>query len=141
MIEGLLPISHMTLWSRNLKGSLGKLKPLFLHYHSVKGHQTQQGDDLLWGAPTFKVPWLFNDVYSEITWQNENIIPPLPQCLWPSNLATNIEHLQLLKLQDLSITWSCEVTWHIKYVISALALDQGSLNVARWWLTMRGFHP
>ena len=51
------------------------------------------------------------------------------------------EGLQLIKLLDLSIMLFCVVTWHIKYFISPLALDQWSPNVARWWLTVKGFHP
>ena len=37
--------------------------------------------------------------------------------------------------------WSHEVTWEINYVISLLPEDLLSLNVKKWWLTMRGIHP
>lgn len=42
---------------------------------------------------------------------------------------------------DHSITYSRKVTWHIKYVISALALDQWTPSMARWWLILRDFQP
>ena len=63
---------HMTLWSRDLAKLCGKLKALHLHNHSVCDHQTWQGGDLPWGAPTnscgFWVAWSW-----EITRQIKNI--------------------------------------------------------------------
>ena len=58
--------------------SCEKLKPLYLHYHSVCGHQT-------WFLPIMLL-------YPLVTWSCETtrqteIIWPLPQCLRPPNLA------------------------------------------------------
>ena len=39
---------------------LQQIKTLYLHYHSAYGHQTWQGDDLPWGAPTHKITWHFD---------------------------------------------------------------------------------
>ena len=51
------------------------------------------------------------------------------------------EELLVMKLLDCSISRFWEVTWHIKYFISPLALDQWPSNMVRWWLFMRDFHP
>ena len=63
---------HMTLWSRDLAKLCGKLKALHLHNRSVCDHQTWQGGDLPWGAPTNScgswVAWSW-----EITRQIKNI--------------------------------------------------------------------
>ena len=34
--------------------SLGKLKPLYLHYHGVSGHQTCYNGDIPWQGPNHK---------------------------------------------------------------------------------------
>ena len=51
------------------------------------------------------------------------------------------EELPLINLLDPSKTWFCKVTWHVKYFISPLALEQWLSDMARWWITMTGFHP
>ena len=38
-------------------------------------------------------------------------------------------------------TWLHEVAWQMKYVISLLPQGLWLLDVARWWLIMRGFQP
>ena len=50
------------------------------------------------------------------------------------------EELPLIKLLNPSVMWFCMVTWHIKYFISPLALEQWRSNKARWWLTVTGLH-
>ena len=52
---GLLPISHMTLWSRGLGGSRNKLKLLYLHKHRAHGHQTWKDGNIPERAPNHKV--------------------------------------------------------------------------------------
>ena len=50
----------MVTWFRKI--SCGKLKPLFLHYHSAYNHQTWQDNDLPWTAPTHKVTRPFGHI-------------------------------------------------------------------------------
>ena len=38
-LKWLLPIKYMTLWLSNVVRSRAKLKPLYLHYYNVYGHQ------------------------------------------------------------------------------------------------------
>ena len=49
----------------------------------------------------------------------------VPQCLWLPNLTG----------------WLVEVTWHIGYFLSPLALDQWPQNMAKWWLSIGSFNP
>ena len=61
-----------------------KPNTLHLHYQSVYGHQTWQDGNLSWWPPAHKVTWPFDHV---VFWNYIVIISPLPQCLWPTNLA------------------------------------------------------
>ena len=67
----------------------------------------------------------------ETAWQIRNI-SPLPQYQLPANLTGS---------HDLSVIWSCQVTWQIKYILSPFTLDHWPQNLARFWLSVRGFHP
>ena len=42
-----------------------------------------------------------------------------------------------IKSPDPLIKWSCKVTWNMLIVVSELL----SLNLAKWWLTIRNFNP
>ena len=42
--------------------SRNKLNTLHLHLQKTYRHQTMQGTDLLWEAPTIKVTWSFDHV-------------------------------------------------------------------------------
>ena len=55
-------------------------------------------------------------------------------------MMTCHEELALIKLIGPLISWFCEVTRHIKYFISPLALDQWLPNMGRWWITVTGVH-
>ena len=57
-LDGLLPKSHMTLWSPDLSRSHEKVKPLYLHYWSSCSYQTWWDDNLPWWARTHKVTWM-----------------------------------------------------------------------------------
>ena len=50
------------------------------------------------------------------------------------------EEFSSIKSHDPLIMWSCELTLHIKNAISPLALDQWPPKMAKWWLTVSGFH-
>ena len=47
------------------------------------------------------------------------------------NVLIYHEEIPPVKLHDLSIARFCEVTWHIKYFINPLVMDQWLLNMAR----------
>ena len=55
-------------------------------------------------------------------------------------VETYHEKLILISLLDPSVTYIFEVTGEV-YLISSLALDQWPLNMARWGLFVRSFHP
>ena len=135
------PQSHMILWSCCLIRSCDKLKPLYLHYCGAYGHQFWQDGNLLWWSSTSKVIWPFDlaisldklkplylhyrSAYGQQTWQDGN----LP---WWA-LASNVAWLFL-------ITWSCEIIWQFKIIISPLPQCLWPPNLANCKLTMRGFH-
>ena len=60
-LKWVLPRKSHDPWPRGLARSLDKLKPLYLHYHSVYGHQTWQDGDP-GEAAAHKVVWPFDHV-------------------------------------------------------------------------------
>ena len=66
----------------------------------------------------------YHNIYSHQTWQGDILLGVLTH-----------------KVTLSFITWSCEVMWKIKYVMSPLSRDQWPPNMARCWLPMREFHP
>ena len=76
----------MTLWSRDLVRSHGKLESLYLHYQSAYGHQTWQA--YLDGLLPIKLHEPLIMWSCKITWQPKIIVSALPQCLWPPNMAS-----------------------------------------------------
>ena len=127
-MNGSHPLSHMTLWLHGLVKWCDKLKT------SARPQCQQppklgfwQGRDLPEGAPSHVVPWPFN--YVALWYHMSNILSPLPQCLWPPNLA-----LWWYTMRSYKVTWcynSCEVTQQIKCVISPFPT-----YMERWWITM-----
>ena len=94
----------MTFWSRGVDRSRGKLKPLYLHYQRVYGHQTWQDGNLPWHL------WIHDPLTTwscEIMWQTKIIIFPLPKFLWPPNLAKWQPILIDTCLLNHMILWSC----------------------------------
>ena len=51
------------------------------------------------------------------------------------------EELPSMNSIKLLITWSCKVTWNIRFVISLLQKGLWSPNLARWWRLSRSFRP
>ena len=49
-------------------------------------------------------------------------------------MVTYLNRLQSIKTHDPSITWSDEIAWHTKTIISPLP------NLVGWWLTSRAFY-
>ena len=114
-----------------------------------------------------KVTWPFDQVVLHDRARNQNHCFSITWCLWPPNPRANIHkpHDPLMtwsyeiawQIRNISITipiaskfdrvtwplviWSCQVTWEIKYILSPFTLDHWPQNLARFWLSVRGFHP
>ena len=136
-LEGILPTKLLDLWSSD------KLNLLYLHYQSVYGLQAWQGGDLRWGILIQKITYFWSRGLARSC---DKLKPLYPQYykVMTNKLGRVVgqnEELQLLLPYHCWITCSCEVTWHIRFAISPLALDQWTLSMARYWLTVRGFHP
>ena len=54
--------------------------------------------------------------------------------------VTYVDGLQPITSHGSLITWSCEITWQPKIIISPLPQCQWPPDFASCWLTMRGFH-
>ena len=67
--------------------ALQPIKALYLNYHISCDHQTWQGGCLQRGVPSTNLQDPLIIWPSEIKRQTKTIISPLPQCLWPPNLA------------------------------------------------------
>ena len=61
----------------------------------------------------------------------KNIMPPLPQCLWPPKF-TGWWFTMTGSPHDLIFTWSCGITWQTKNFISPLPQCQCPLKLASW---------
>ena len=114
-----------------------------------------------------KVTWPFDQVVLHDRARNQSHCFSITWCLWPPNPRANIHkpHDPLMtwsyeiawQIRNISITipiaskfdrvtwplviWSCQVTWEIKYILSPFTLDHWPQNLARFWLSVRGFHP
>ena len=128
--------SHDLFWLWGLRRSQDKLKPLYQHYKSVYHLQTWHISDLPWGAPIHVIL-----LHHAANWKHYISITTKPMATTLDMVVTHNKEVLFITIYDPSIWWFCEVTGKIKYFILPLALDQWSLNMARWWLTRRVFHP
>ena len=79
--------------------------------------------------------------YLEFSFSATKNISPLPQCLWPPNLAVwwlTIQVFLPIKSYDSLITWSCKITWPTKFIIAPLPEWLWPPNLAGWYLTLMG---
>ena len=107
-LEGLLPIKSHDLWSRGLfKGSLEKVKALYLQYHKSSFHQTCPSGGLQWEAPTYKVTWPF--YYAVLRDNMTNWKPYISTTTMP--MATKL-HRKVKYLQGLLPITSHD-PWHV----------------------------
>ena len=56
-------------------------------------------------------------------------------------MVSNLWGLLLIMLLDSLATWSCESTWHIKFIISHLPQCLWPLNLAGVWRTIKESQP
>ena len=128
----------MTLFSRSIARSRFKLEWLYLHYHSAYGYQSWQYLDLPWRTLTYKVTRSFGhvDLQDHVTYKK--VIFPVPQCLWPPNVAGCwLTPSVSLMSHDPLITWS-SVTNENHYIFTTTMPMVTKL--AGWWLNMSGSH-
>ena len=103
------------------------------------GLATQQSCYIQWGISLHKVRRPFDDVVLQGHLTNKNMSISTTTMVIANKLLYN-EEIPSIKSQNLLITWSFKVTWQINYVISLLPQNLRSLNLAKWWVTIRGFH-
>ena len=135
-LEGLLPIKSHDLWSRGLfKGSLEKVKALYLQYHKSSFHQTCPSGGLQWEAPTYKVTWPF--YYAVLRDNMTNWKPYISTTTMPmaTKLHRKVKYLQGLLPITSHDPWSCGFSW-----ITTMPQYPWSSKLAGWWLTMKDSH-
>ena len=110
--------------------SQDKLKPLYHHYKNFYHLQTWHISDLPWGAPIHVIL-----LHHTANWKHYISITTKPMATTLDMVVTYSKEVSFINIHDPLIWWFCGVTWKIKYFILPLALDQWSLNTARWWLT------
>ena len=114
-----------------------------IHYRNAYYHQTLQASYIQWGPYLNKVTRTFDHMVLQghttnsicyISTTTMTIVTKL------SLMVTYKEGLSSIRSQDPLAMWSCKVTWEMKYVISVLPQGLWSLNFARLWINIRGFH-
>ena len=135
--------NHVTIWCRGRFRSPGKLKLLYLHYRNTYDNLTWQNGDLPWGAPTYKVAWPFDHMFlqdDETNWNHciSNVTVPIDTRL--GRMVIYLEGLIPIELPHTFVTWPSKITGQTKTVISPLPQSLWPLNLAGWWLTMKGSH-
>ena len=137
--------SHMTLWFHDVARSRERLKPLYLHYHSVYGHQIWWDGNLPLGALNHKAVQRSNHVVLQGHVTKKIIISLLLGCLRSQNLAgwalSYLDELRPKKSHDSVTTWCCEITKQTKTIICLLPHCLWSPNLVVWWHTLRGSYP
>ena len=124
---------HKVTWLIGYVVLLDHLTKSYFHSYSTYDHQIWQGGDLPWRSLIIVFTWDISHVSCLIMWQTKNI-PLLIQYLWSQNLARWWHTMKSCnsKVTYPSILWSCEVTWHIRYFLSPLSLDQWPLNMTHY---------
>ena len=103
------------LWSPNLAGWLHTTKSKTFWWSSLARSRDKLNTWYLYCRKT----------YGHSTWKGDELLYGLPR----------------IKSENSQNTWSHEIKWQIKHVISLLPLDLWPLNVARWWLTIKRLPP
>ena len=157
----------MTLWSRGLVRSRGKLNPLFLHYRNAYGRQIWQDDTSLEGLlpimllntsrcsrglarspDKLKTHFHYHNACGHKTWHDGGLSwTPSSHVIYPSThdhiITWSYEITWQTKIimysRSPSITWSCNAKWKIRSVISLLLQGLWPPNLERSWLTNRSF--
>ena len=99
-----------------------KLKT-YIHYQSAYSHQTLPNGNLPRWTPAHKVTWPFDHVVfwgRLTTWNHYISITTMPMATKLGKLVTWHEGLPPIMLLDPLVTWSCEIMWQTKIIISPL---------------------
>ena len=144
--ERLLFINSLNpFWSRGLTKSCEMLKT-YLPYHSIYDHQTWKGGNLLWGAPSYEVLCLFShlamrgQVTNYIMWKKHYIFT-VTVPIAPDIAGLLLDGLLHIKYCGSWITWSYEIKWQIKNIVSPLPQILWPSSLAEWQVTMRDSQP
>ena len=135
------PHDYVITWS--FARSRDKLKTLYIQYHNAYGHQAWQGGYIQWGASFHKVKRPFDHVALQglMTDKIRYIsTTKMTVAMKLGRVVTYKGELPPIKSQDPLILRSYKVTWQIKYLISLLLQGLRLLNLAMWWVIIRGFH-
>ena len=106
-------------------------------------HQSWQDGNLTWQAPTYKVKWPFDHMVLQGHETNKNhfmftAIVPLATKL--GTMITYLDRFLPLKSHDSLITWSYEIKWKTKTIISPIPQCLWLQNLVGWWLNLSGSH-
>lgn len=94
----------------------------YLHHHNNCGHQTWQGGDLPWGAPTHKAKLPFDHVVFQDQVLNYKYISTIrvPIATKLNSVLTYLDGLLHVKSHDTLIKWTCKIKWQTINIISEL---------------------
>ena len=127
--------NHMALWLRSLARLRNKLKPIILSMATKLGRMVTYLKKLL----TIKhlVLWSFGLARSRA---NKNHISPtrLPMATKLGRIIRYLIVLLPIKSLYILISWSCEITWQNKSIISPRPQWLWPPNLVEWWITLRG---
>ena len=128
-------------WSRSLAQSHGKLKPIYLQYHSAYSHQSWYNGDIPWRAPNYKVIQRSNHVVLEGHMTDKNHFISTTRMPMISKFVRMIVYLHGLlpiKLHDPLITCPCKIMRQTKTIISLIPQCLWPTNLVGWWVTLTG---
>ena len=133
-LSGFCPWSYSTLWSRGLLRLHDQLKTCSLPQCLLPTNVSGWWLTFRSSYPCYSRLWSHSLVGS----LDKLKTSPLTRCLSPSNLAGVWSHpLSHMILES----WSSEIMWQSKTIISPLPQSLWHQNFARWWPTMNGFYP
>ena len=88
------------------------VKPLYLHYHNIYGHQASKDGDILWQAPNHKVIQSFDHVVlqGQVANKNHHIsITRVSMATKNGRMIASLDGLLPIISHNPLITWSCEI--------------------------------
>ena len=135
-LEELLPIELLDLWSSGRSGSFIIFNIFKLLLHLLYSN---------YYISTTTVPTV-TKLYRMLIYYDRFLslksLGHVTLCLHYHNTYGHLnEGLSLIKSHDPLVTWSCEIVWPAKIILSPLSQCLLTLNFAEWWLRMTDCHP
>ena len=117
----------------------------YLPYHSIYDHQTWKRGNLLWGAPSYEVLCLLSHL-CDVKWQitlceKKHYIFTVTVPVAPDIAGLLPDELLHIKYCGSWITWSYEIKWQIKNIVSPLPQILWPSSLAEWQVTMGDLQP